>query len=100
MDRLKKYENKINVIDKKMVRLLEQRMSIVARASEYKWRRGIKTPKEKKDENIVNKAAALACGIDLVEYTEGLIKYMEDIALKYGNKIKKELDWKKKYKKL
>ena len=97
MDRLKKYDAQTRALDRKIVKLLEKRMNIVGEAAAYKWRYGLATPKAKTEERVIEKAASLACEIDLVEYSEGLIQFMEDIALKYETKVFRELDWKKKH---
>lgn len=99
MDKLKKYRRKTEAIERQMVGLLEKRMNIVAKAAAYKWEFGLLTSKGKKEERVINKAASLACEIDQVEYTEGLIKYLEDISVKYESKIISDLDWKKKHSK-
>jgi chorismate mutase len=99
MDKLKNYRRKIDAVDRKMVLLLEKRMNIVAIAAAYKWEQGVATSRERKEERVIDKAASLACEIDQVEYTEGLIEYLEDISLKYEAKIVSDLNWKKKYSK-
>ncbi len=99
MDRLKIYTQKIDALDREMVRLLEKRMNIVSAAAAYKWEYGLITRLKKKEERVIEKAAALACEVDQVEYTEGLIKYLEDISMKYETKIASGLDWKKKHSK-
>lgn len=81
-------------LEKRMVALLEKRMELIARAAAYKWRFGLMKYKKKEEENPAGKAAVLSCSIDLVEYTEGLVKYLDDTAKRYERKIASDLDWK------
>jgi chorismate mutase/prephenate dehydratase len=95
MDKLKGFERELDAIDREMVALLEKRMAVVERAAEYKWNYGVHTRKESKEERVVDRATELACGIDLVAYAEGLLEYMEDIALRYEKKVMARLDRRK-----
>lgn len=92
--RIKKIYQKADDIENEMVALLEKRMQLIGDAAAYKWRYGLMKQRKKEEENLAAKAAALACRIDLVEYTEGLVKYLNDTGNRYERKIASDLEWK------
>lgn len=94
---IEKIYHKADDIENAMVALLEKRMQLIADAAAYKWRYGLMKLSKKEEENLAVKAAALACRIDLVEYTEGLVRYLNDTAKRYERKIASDLEWKLKH---
>ena len=84
MKKLQRTNRKIDALDRRIVRLFEQRMCAVKDKAEYRRIHDM-LPKQKKKKlhtEVVKKTVTLACDKEMIAYTEGLVMYMLSAAEK------------------
>ena len=89
MDTLERWSRKIDRMDENMIALFEQRMAIVKRSAEYRKRHGLKADNGRNDSDIVDKVTRSSCDAEVIEYTEGLIMYLQNTSKEYQRSIMK-----------
>lgn len=78
MDNQEKYQNKIDELDYKIVRLFEKRMCIMKKLAEYHKMHDLEPRRKRRKEPlpIVEKTTETACDTEVIAYTEGLMIFM------------------------
>lgn len=83
MEDLKKYRSIIDIIDKEMIRLFEQRMVIAHKIGEVKKKKGIVIYNEEREQEIIRRCITYLNDQDYKEETATFLKGMMNISVKH-----------------
>lgn len=83
MNELDKLRNKIDIVDKKIIELFEERMNLVLKVAEYKKQNNIPILNENREEEVIKKNIKYLKDKSLKLYLEEFLKDMMSVSKKF-----------------
>ncbi|MFD3156611.1 chorismate mutase [Haloimpatiens sp. FM7330] len=87
MENLDIIREKIDDIDKEIVKLFEERMNVVMKVAEYKQQNNIPILNQKREEEIINKNISRLKNKELKIPTKEFLQSLMSVSRKYQSKI-------------
>lgn len=90
MESLDKYRSVIDIIDKEMIRLFEQRMNIAHKIGEYKIEHGLEITNVEREEEVINKGINYLSDNSYVDEVASFLKSVMSISVDHQLKLIEE----------